>query len=120
MPRALTIYATLREDLTAAALTTLAGEVRTHYEALVVAQETNELIAVDLAEALCVRLEELLKMAHLLDPESRAHIVGASRYFVSSIDEKPDEDSCTGLDDDVAVFNHVVRLLGRDDLIITD
>ena len=52
--------------------------------------------------------------------EHRSAVVGAARYFVSENDEVPDAHSCTGLDDDVRVFNHVVALLGRVDLRITD
>lgn len=120
MSRALQMFLRLREDLAPDGLAVLNEEVRRHYERLVDAQRRSELIAVDLADALCTRLEALLVMAHLLDPEARAHIVGAARYFVSSADERPDDQSCTGLDDDVEVFNHVARLLERHDLVIDD
>ena len=120
MPSAIELFQDLRGDLAAAELASLAVRVRAHYERLVTAQQEDELVAVDLALLLCVRLEGLLAMAHLLAPEPRAHIVGAARYFVSSADAVPDERSCTGLDDDVAVFNHVVGALGRPDLVITE
>lgn len=120
MPRAFDIYRTLCNDLSPADLALLKADVRAHYDSLLEAQRKNELIAIDLAEALCTRLEVLLAMAHLLDPESRSQIVGAGRYFVSSADAKPDDQSCTGLDDDVDVFDHVVRLIGREDLVIKD
>jgi hypothetical protein len=118
---ALQIFQTFREEnLTPDRLAALKDDVRSHYSRLIAAQRKSELIAIDLAEALCTRLEALLAMAHLMDPIARGHIVGAARYFVSSDDERPDEASCTGLDDDVEVFNHVVRLLERDDLLIED
>lgn len=120
MGRAFEIFLGLCQDLPATELAALKGMVRAHYESLLETQRKNELIAVDLAQALCERLETLLAMAHLLDPGARSQIVGAARYFVSTDDEKPDDDSCTGLDDDVKVFNHVVRRLGRPDLVITD
>jgi hypothetical protein len=120
MPRAFDIFRGLCEDLAPSDLITLKTDVRAHYESLVDAQRRSEFIAIDLADALCGRLETLLAMAHLLDPDARAQIVGAARYFISSADEKPDEQSCTGLDDDVEVFNRVVRFLGRLDLLITD
>lgn len=120
MPSAMEIFEGLREDLAEAQLTLLKVEVRSHYDLLLRAQERDELVAVDLAELLCVRLETLLAMAHLLAPEPRAHIVGAARYFVSTADAVPDDHSCTGLDDDVDVFNHVARVLGRADLVITE
>lgn len=120
MSRAIDIFRSLREDLAPGDLGVLKTEVRAHLDELVVAQRKNELIALDLADALCVRLETLLAMAHLFDGEARANVVGAARYFISSLDDKPDDASCTGLDDDVEVFNHVVRLLGREDLVIDD
>ena len=120
MSNALGIFQGMRADLSPAEITALREDVGLHYQRLLDAQKKNELVAVDLALALHGRLDQLLAMAHLVDPESRASIVGAARYFVSSSDAKPDDLSCTGLDDDVEVFNHVARLLGRSDLFISD
>lgn len=119
MEAALELYRTLREDLAPAALTALGAKVRAHFDALVQAQQRNELVAIDLAELLCVRLEGLLLVAGAFTAEARASVVGAARYFISSADAVPDDRACTGLDDDVAVFNHVAAELGRDELEIT-
>lgn len=120
MPTAFAIFEKLRADLSAPELITLRAEVRAHYEALLVAQRRDELLAVDLAEALAARLDTLLAMAHQLASGPRADIVGAARYFISEDDAVPDGRSCTGLDDDVEVFNHVALALGRPDLVITE
>lgn len=120
MSSAMEIYGDLREDLAVPQLAALTVEVRAHFDGLVRAQQRNELVAIDLAEILCDRLEGLLAMAHQLDSEHRAHIVGAARYFISASDAVPDAQSCTGLDDDVEIFNHVVHILGRQDLMITE
>ena len=120
MLSALDLYRDLCVDLPSEDLARLRSEVRVYYQSLLDAQQTNELIAIDLAEALCVRLDGLLAMAHMVDGDTRSAIVGAARYFISSDDEAPDTASCTGLDDDVAVFNHVVRLIERQDLVISD
>lgn len=120
MAPAMDIYQRLREDLAPRDLAHLKGEVRAHYDRLVLAQKRDELIAVDLAEMLCVRLEALLAMAHQLGADSRSHVVAAARYFVSPHDAVPDERACTGLDDDVQVFNHMARTVGRPDLVITE
>lgn len=120
MSRALELYQDLREDLAASELASLRVAVRSHFDDLVRVQQRAELVAVDLGELLCVRLEALLLAAHQCDGETRSSIVGAARYFISSDDAVPDERSCTGLDDDVEVFNHVVVLLGRHDLVIKD
>lgn len=120
MAAAMDLFQQHREDLAVPALAALKVAVREHFDELVRAQQRDELVAIDLAELLCVRLEGLLAIAHLLEPEARAHIVGAARYFVSTADAVPDQRACTGLDDDVAVFNHVVRVLGRPELVITE
>jgi len=120
MSRALALFRSFQEDLDAEALASLRGDVRAHLVALAKAQQKSELIALDLAEQLCTRLEALLDQAPSFDSPSRAMVVGAARYFVSDDDARPDAGSCTGLDDDVAVFNHVVSQLGRSDLLIAD
>lgn len=94
--------------------------VSEHYDRLLIAQRRHEFVAIDLAELLCVRLQRLLSTAHQLPPDIRSQIVGAARYFISEDDAVPDEHSCTGLDDDVEVFNHVVSGIGRPDLAIVE
>jgi uncharacterized membrane protein YkvA (DUF1232 family) len=116
MSRPLEIYRGYREDLPAGDVAALLQDVHAHFAGLVRAQERNELVAVDLAELLCERLEILLAAAPALDAEVRAEIVGAARYFISVDDAVPDDQSCVGLDDDITVFNHVVRAIGRPDL----
>ena len=69
------------------------------------------------AEELATRLDTLLEAVQTAGPEHRAAIVGAARYFVSAHDDVPDEQE-GGLDDDVDVFNHVARLVGRPDIVI--
>ena len=118
--RALELYDGMREDLAAPQLALLRAGVRSHFEQLVRVQARDELVAVDLGELLCARLDGLLVGAHHFDVETRSSVVGAARYFISSDDAVPDERSCTGLDDDVDVFNHVVREIGRFDLVITE
>ncbi len=118
--RALEMFRSLREDLGEADRALLGHEVRAHVARLAAAQRRHELIAVDLAERLAARLLALLELAPTLDAEERASVVGAARYFCSTEDEAPDEGSCIGLDDDVAVFNHVVEALERPDLILVD
>lgn len=119
MAAALVHYQSLREDLGQPELAILQVQVRTHFDSLVRAQQRNELVAVDLAELLCIRLEGLLAAAGSFTSDARASVVGAARYFISAQDAVPDDRACTGLDDDVAVFNHVAASLGRADLEIT-
>lgn len=120
MSRALVQFRGLREDLPTEGVAALRRAVRNHLATLVEAQRESELIALDLAEQLCSRLEGLLELAPQMSPDERSMIVGAARYFVSDEDVRPDAASCTGLDDDVEVFNHVASELGRTDLLIAD
>jgi uncharacterized membrane protein YkvA (DUF1232 family) len=120
MSRAIEIYRELCEDLPRDALKVLRGDVRAHLDTLTVAQRQSEFVAVDLAEMLCDRLEALLDAAPRMTATDREAVVGAARYFVSRADAAPDEASCTGLDDDVEVFNFVVTLLERKDLLINE
>lgn len=117
---ALTIFESLRAELAEPALATLRIEVRAHLAKLVAVQQREELVAIDLAELLAARLDGLLADSAQLSSEARADVVGAARYFVSATDAQPDTESCTGLDDDVAVFNHVAARIGRPDLRIDD
>jgi len=120
MRNAIDILHSLQREASAAALLLLRDEVKAHLASLVKAQQKSELLAIDLAELLASRLDVLLQHAGSMSLEHHAAVVGAARYFVSENDEMPDALSCTGLDDDVFVFNHVVALLGRHDLRITD
>jgi uncharacterized membrane protein YkvA (DUF1232 family) len=120
MSRAIEIFRELSRDGTHDEVEHLRAAVRAHLEALTAAQRKSELLALDLAEALASRLDGLLAGSRALSVEHRAAVLGAARYFVSADDAVPDAQSCTGLDDDVLVFNHVVVMIGRDDLRIDE
>ena len=113
----LDLYRTLAVDLDAPGMTRLRRDVRGHFEELERLRARREVGAVDLAEELTTRIEALLDAAESASTEARAAVVGAARYFVSAHDDVPDEQA-GGLDDDVAVFNHVARIVGREDMRI--
>lgn len=113
------IFEALCADLTPEGLADLRAAVRRHLGELQQASRRNELLAIDLAEELAERLEELLGQFGGLDAEAQPLVVGAARYFVSRNDVIPDHGGLLGLDDDVAVFNAVARRIGRADLEIT-
>jgi uncharacterized membrane protein YkvA (DUF1232 family) len=117
---ALDIFRSLMAEANEGELRALKVRVRDYHHSLVRASEAQELIAIDLAELLCARLEALLGIAHQLTPDARKQIVGAAHYFVSAVDERPDKQSPTGLDDDIEVFNTVVCAIGRPKMVITD
>lgn len=119
MPSPLDLHRTLAADVPADGLAILRRDVRAHFEELVRLQARHELLPIDQAALLCSRLEVLLDMAPSLPTEARAAIVGAARYFVSANDVVPDAHN-GGLGDDVVVFNHVAREVGRADLQIAD
>ena len=92
--------------------------VKQHLRELDQASRQNEFLATDLAEELAQKLDELLAGLDALPEDARSLVVGAARYFVSDQDAVPDQSGPLGLDDDVAVFNAVVRRIGRADLKI--
>jgi uncharacterized membrane protein YkvA (DUF1232 family) len=104
--------------VTRQALASLRAAVEQHLRDLEQAARQNELLATDLAEELAQKLDALLAELDALPEEARPLVVGAARYFVSDEDALPDYGGPLGLDDDVAVFNAVVRRLGRVDLEI--
>jgi hypothetical protein len=71
-----------------------------------------------IAAALGGAIGALLELYPDLAPRHRALAVGAARYFLDEADEQHDLAEPTGLDDDVAVFNWVVRTIGRNDLVV--
>lgn len=97
----------------------LRAAVQQHLRELEQAARRNELLATDLAEELARKLDGLLADIHTLPEEAQRLVVGAARYFVSDDDVLPDQGGPLGLDDDVAVFNGVVRQIGRADLEVS-
>lgn len=117
-PPARTLFDSLCEDLDASALTALSREVREHAVVIRKAADRNGLLPVDLSDELEAKLLELLSACPSFTPRFREFVVGAARYFVSTDDHAKDTSGVLGLDDDVAVFNAVVRDIGRPDLEI--
>ncbi len=100
-------------------LAALRAAVARHKREIDNASRENEFLATDLAEELADKLDDLLEDLGALSPDAGALVVGAARYFVSDEDALPDRSGPTGLDDDVALFNTVVRRIGRADLEIS-
>lgn len=110
------VFESLCGAVSGEALAELRAEVTQHRRDLDRAARVNDLLATDLAEELAQKLDRLLAGLDALPEEARALVVGAARYFVSDQDALPDYSGPLGLDDDVAVFNSVVRRIGRADL----
>lgn len=106
--------------VTGAERAALRAAVQRHLHDLRQAARRDELLPVDLAEALAGHLDTLLVGLDALPPDAHPLVVGAARYFVSDNDAIPDRQGVLGLDDDVAVFNAVARRIGRDDLQILE
>ncbi|WP_437737333.1 YkvA family protein [Sorangium sp. So ce1335] len=94
--------------------------VSRHVEELRHAARYNELLPVDVAEELGRRLDGLLAGQAAFATYAQMLIVGAARYFVANTDAVPDTSGVLGLDDDMAVFNAMVRRIGRADLEIDE
>ena len=94
----------------------LAERVRAHLEALRQLARVNKALDNATAEAIARRLVGLLGEMDSLPKEQSRLVVGASRYFTRSMDIQPDFNSQVGFEDDVTVFNFMMRQIGREDL----
>lgn len=119
-PAEIAHFEALCGPVTAEERAALRAAVQGHLLQLAQAARGNELLPVDLAEALASGLDRLLGQLDGLPAEARALVVGAARYFVSEEDVIPDTGDVLGLDDDVAVFNAVARRIGRAELVIVE
>ncbi len=82
--------------------------------------KANALPATDseMAELLGERLRQLVASSDSLDGEGRSLVRGAIEYFLLASDADDDLSDALGFDDDVRVFNSVVRQLDRPALAI--
>lgn len=117
-PKALALFEASCADMTPAEIEALRREVHAHVAEIHEAALDDEMLPVDIADALGRALDALLREAPYLAVRDRRLIVGAARYFISDEDQLGDTASILGLDDDVAVFNHAVRALGREKLVL--
>ena len=120
MPDLRLALAALLADLVAATeppAAALPELVRAHVAEVRAAARRDELLPLDLAEAIAAGLDALFALA-VLTPEQARLVAGAARYFVSNADLRPDLGGPLGLDDDAMVFNHVAARLGRADLVV--
>lgn len=116
-PKAMTLFESLCDGAADVDVDGLRLRVHQHLHEIRRAADKNELLPVDLAERLAGVLDQLLKSAGSLPAEHLVLVVGAARYFCSEDDLVGDTSSVLGLDDDIAVFNHVARQIGRPDLV---
>lgn len=72
----------------------------------------NEFIDIDIARQLTQTIQGLLDAYDNFDDIQKSFIVGAARYFIKDDDAEHDTYSVLGLDDDVAVLNTVLDVLG--------
>lgn len=101
-------------------LPALKAAVAEHLVEVRKAAKSKELLPVDVAEALAAKLELLLGQVEQMPAEHGALVIGTARYFCADNDHINDLSGVLGLDDDVAVFNHVMRRIGRTDLLIDE
>jgi len=117
-PKALALFEDLAASPDLAAVVSLPRRVDEHLAEIRAAARTNELLPLDLAEELARKLHDLLGELGAFAGHDQAAVIGAALYFISNNDELPDTGGVLGLDDDAAIFNHVTRLIGREDLVI--
>lgn len=85
-----------------------------HYQELVQKGKINR----KLAEQAINVTRNLLDSYSTMNDEHKALAIGGIRYFLTETDAVPVDEFASGLDDDVAVLNHVLEELGLEDLYI--
>ncbi len=96
----------------------LEEQVRLYVGEIQQALEQNEFLDVAMAERMADVLAGLLGEYETYSEMHRALIVGAAHYFAKSDDAEPDTVSLLGFDDDVAVLNYVLEVVGSGELKI--
>lgn len=92
--------------------------VEGHVSLMQAANAINQLVDVDLAEAIAATLLALLEQPDSLAYEERRLLAGAVEYFVLTGDNDDDLASPVGMVDDAKVTNATAEALGRPDLVI--
>lgn len=92
--------------------------VEGHVSLMQAANAINQLVDVDLAEAIAATLLALLEQPDSLAYEERRLLAGAVEYFVLTGDSDDDLASPVGMVDDAKVTNATAEALGRPDLVI--
>lgn len=92
--------------------------VEGHVSLMQAANAINQLVDVDLAEAIAATLLALLEQPDSLAYEERRLLAGAVEYFVLTGDNDDDLASPVGMVDDAKVTNATAAALGRPDLVI--
>jgi len=100
-------------------ISSLRDEVRSYCLEIRRALAYNEFLDIETIECIGKALECLLDAYDTFVDAHRALIVGATRYFLQADDVEPDTISILGFDDDTAVLNAVLEIVGRDDLKTT-
>jgi hypothetical protein len=108
----------LCEVLPETAAAALNAEIDHYLQKVQAALGQNEFLDVKLAHAIAARLRLLLPDYGRYPDNQKALLVGAVRYFTKDDDAEHDIHSVLGLDDDAAVVNYLLDVLGRPDLKI--
>ena len=96
----------------------LREQVHQHVEAVRQALAYNEFLDMATVERIAKVLGGLLDAYGTYPKSHRALIIGAVRYFTKADDAEPDTMSLLGFDDDVAVTNCVLDVIGARELKI--
>jgi uncharacterized membrane protein YkvA (DUF1232 family) len=97
-------------------MTEIRHQVLAHCDMIRVELRRNEFLDIDLAQRLADAILLLLNDYATYSEEHQLLIAGAARYFIHAEDADPDVTSILGFDDDVAVLNYVLALIGRQEL----
>ncbi len=78
----------------------------------------NRNINLELIDRMGAVFDQLLDGYTTFPEEHRALVVGAARYFIETSDANDDLTDPLGFDDDLAVLNTVLMVIGRHDLVL--
>lgn len=109
----------LCEALPEGEIVSLRDRLNDYLDAVQQALIQNEFLDLRLARQIAHTLHQLLDSYSRYTKEHQSLLVGTVRYFVKDDDAEHDMHSVLGLDDDAAVLNYFLDILGRPELKIS-
>lgn len=112
-PKTMHMYQSLCEVLPREQILELKQQAAHYFTQVQANLKQNEFIDIATAQQLTETVQSLLDAYETFTDSQKSAVVGAARYFIKDDDAEHDTDSILGLDDDVAVLNYVLDLVGR-------
>ena len=114
-PKTAAFFHSLCQRLPETEVPALHLEIQNALQKMQEALSHNEFLDLTAANKIAETLTHLLMGYNRFPADQQALVVGAARYFIEKDDAEHDTDSILGLDDDIAVLNHVLDQIGYPD-----